>query len=110
MKSKIQEVQEHDWGIYVWDVPGKGIVADDEGNYLSIPSRRDDLTKMAIIRRDAIAIGRELGVEDDMRKGSPKFLQGVRQISQSEWEDEMELLESGRDPDPIAELDRDNTV
>lgn len=105
-KTRIQQVREHDWGVYVWDVPGRGIVADDNGNYLSIPARYGDIERMRVLRAAAIRLGIELGVDEDMAKGSPKFIPGARQISQSEFEDQMEMLEEGYDPDIVSELDR----
>ncbi len=97
-KPKITEVREYDWGVYVW-YGSRGILQDEEGNILSLEARRDNpiaIKAMYDYVHDVLNI----------KEGKPVFLQGRRQISQSEWEDEMERLQAGKDPDPITELAR----
>jgi len=54
---RISEVEETDIGIYVWQVPDGRWVGDDEGNFLSINSKKGDLRRIAEITAAARACG-----------------------------------------------------
>lgn len=80
-------------GIYVWEMPDGRWVGDDEGNYLSITSTRNNRQRIDLL---ANAV-RHYGIED----GKPKFLAGRRKIDDEEFEYQKQRLEWGLVPDPL---------
>lgn len=80
------------YGVYTWRINGKAIV-DEDLNYLIAPARRGDLK--AIGRLTAF-VHNELGITE----GGPVFEEGVRPISQEEWEEQVYRMQSGYVPDP----------
>ena len=80
------------YGVYTWQVDGKPVV-DEDFNYLVAPARRGD---MRAIKRLTDFVHNELGID----KGGPVFREGVRPISQTEWEDQKARQLAGYAPDP----------
>lgn len=91
--SNISKVDEGiPYGVYIWEVNGKPVVNEDF-DYLVAPARRGDL--MAI-KRLTDFVKNVIGLEE----GGPVFKEGVRPVSQSEYEDQIYRLQSGETPDP----------
>ena len=83
IKTKsIKRVVESNEGIYYWRLPDGKPLMDDEGNFLCIASVKGDLQKMAALSAEA----RSLGYGD----GAPAFQDGVRKITDEEWEEEVD--------------------
>jgi hypothetical protein len=91
-KSKLSLVQEFDYGVYVYELPTGQYLSDEDGNLLNIPAQRGDVKKMARICEVASVIG--------FPDGTPVFLQGVRRVSQDEYDDQKERMLNGLTPDP----------
>lgn len=90
--SKLREVKEVDYGVYVWITADGKIVMDGDGNYLMIHSMRDDLIKMAKLG----AAARHYGVPPG---GHAEFVEGARAVSDSEYQEQKERLLAGEVPD-----------
>lgn len=89
----MREVQEEDYGLYIWITGDGKRIADSDGNTLNIPSKRGDRKKVEALRQAA----RHFGVFD----GKPKFIQSARQVTDSEYEYQVERLQAGLVPDPL---------
>lgn len=106
--SKVTKVDEANYGIYVWNVTGLGILGDTDGNVLRVNSYRNDLSKIKAIRDAATSLGYPDGVAE--------FWSGVRAISDSEWEDQMARTMDGEVGDPydipalIDQMKADNGI
>lgn len=84
-------ISEVDYGVYVW-LDGKGrILADEDGNYLSIAAFRNSQKRIDELR----AAARACGIED----GEPLFLEGHRKITDEEYEEQVARMEMGLIPD-----------
>ena len=77
------------YGVYVWRNADGTTLSDSEGNVLSMNGLKNDLRCIKMMRDAATALG--------SGDGKPAFIPGSRQISQSEWEDQMEALKNGEE-------------
>ena len=85
--------EESTLGIYVWEMPDGRWVGDDDGNFLSITSKKNNKSRIDLLA-DAV-VG--YGVTD----GQPKFLSGRRKIDDEEFEYQQQRLKWGLTPDPL---------
>lgn len=92
-KTKITEVQETDYGLYLWEMPDGALVADDEKNFLNIPAKQGDQEKIKLLR-DAV---RSFGINE----GRPVFLAGNRRVTDEEYEYQKQRMEWGLIPDEL---------
>lgn len=93
MKPRIQAVEEHNYGVYVWYTEDGRRVEDDEGNVMNIPAMRGNLHAINKLGEAA----RHYGVPG----GKAVFLPGRRQISQDEYDEQRARLDAGLIPDPL---------
>ena len=80
-------------GIYVWEMPDGRWIGDDEGNYLSITSRKGNKSRMDALAREVRSFG--------IYEGGPKFLANRRKIDDEEFEYQQQRLKWGLVPDPL---------
>jgi hypothetical protein len=80
-------------GIYVWEMPDGRWIGDDEGNYLSVTSSKNNKSKIDALAREVRSYG--------IYEGKPKFLSGRRKIDDEEFEYQRQRLEWGLIPDPL---------
>jgi hypothetical protein len=92
-KTKITEVQETDYGLYLWEMPDGALVADDEKNFLNIPAKQGDQEKIKLLR-DAV---KSFGINE----GRPVFLAGNRRVTDEEYEYQKQRMEWGLIPDEL---------
>jgi hypothetical protein len=85
--------EESTLGIYVWEMPDGRWIGDDEGNFLSITSKKGNRSRIDALAREV----RSYGIYD----GQPKFLSGRRKIDDEEFEHQKQRLEWGLVPDPL---------
>ncbi|MCA1799831.1 MAG: hypothetical protein LC650_00870 [Actinobacteria bacterium] len=78
------------YGVYVWRNADGSTLSDSEGNILSLNGIKNDLNCIKKMRDAATALG--------SGDGQPAFIPGSRQVSDSEYEDQMEAFKDG---DPI---------
>jgi len=92
VNSKVLE-EETTLGIYVWEMPDGRWIGDDEGNFLSITSKKGNKSRI-----DALAeVVRSYGID----VGQPKFLSNRRKIDDEEFEYQQQRLKWGLVPDPL---------
>lgn len=87
MKMKVSQVEEVNYGVYLWQMPDESIVTDENGNYMCIYAIKGDTAKIAELRRFA----KEYGVEE----GKPFWQSGHRPVSDEEYELQKQRLEWG---------------
>lgn len=80
------------YGVYIWRVNGRPVV-NENFDYLQIASKRGDLRKIAALQR---YVNEELGIY----AGEASFQEGVRPVSQEEWEDQRARQLNGEVADP----------
>ena len=92
--TRKQIIEEADWGLYVWKMPGGAYVMDEERNFLNIAARKGDLNKIKILQ-DAAKYW--TGTDE----GAPEFWSGHRQIDDEEFERQKQRAEWGLIPDEL---------
>ena len=91
IKSSV--VEETRLGVYVWEMPDGRWVGDDNGNYLSISSFKNDQKRIDALTQSVKSYG--------INEGKAKFLSGQRKITDEEYEEQKQRLEWGLTPDPL---------
>jgi hypothetical protein len=91
-KARFKE-NETTLGIYVWEMPDGRWIGDDDGNFLSVTSKRGNKEKMAMLAKAV----RSYGIDE----GQPKFLEGRRKIDDEEYEYQQQRVKWGLTPDPL---------
>lgn len=92
-RTKITEVEETDYGLYLWEMPDGSVVADSDKNFLNIPSKKNDKGKIRILT-DAV---RSFGITE----GRPVFWAGNRRVTDEEYEYQKQRMEWGLIPDEL---------
>lgn len=93
LNKKSQYIEETTLGIYVWEMPDGRWIGDDDGNFLSITSKKGNKSRMDALAREVRSYG--------IYEGRPKFLSGRRKIDDEEYEYQKQRLEWGLTPDPL---------
>jgi len=91
-KSQILE-EESILGIYVWEMPDGRWIGDDDGNFLSITSKKGNRSNIDALAREVSTFG--------IYEGGPKFLSARRKINDEEFEHQKQRLDWGLVPDPF---------
>lgn len=81
------------FGVCVWQMPDGSYVKNEEGDYFCIQGSVGNLN-LEKRMRDAV---KHLGIST----GKPAWFPGFRQITKSEWEDQMERFMDGKVPDAV---------
>ena len=87
------EVEESTLGIYVWEMPDGRWIGDDDGNFLSVTSRKGNRSRVDALAREVRSFG--------IYEGGPKFLSARRKIDDEEYEEQQQRLKWGLVPDPL---------
>jgi len=77
----------YDWGLYFWRLPNGHLFHDEEGNLLNIPSIRNDLSKMAELRKAAAHYGQP--------EGEPWFYAGIKRATDEQLSEQKERMNAG---------------
>ena len=88
-----QVVEESILGIYVWEMPDGRWIGDDEGNFLSVTSKKGNKSRMEALAQEVRSFG--------IYEGQPKFLSARRKINDEEFEEQKARLKWGLVPDPL---------
>ncbi len=91
-KYKVLE-EESTLGIYVWEMPDGRWIGDDDGNFLSITSKKENKSRIDALAREVRSFG--------IHEGRPKFLSARRKIDDEEFEYQKQRLNWGLIPDPM---------
>ena len=94
--SRVRAVQETDLGVYVWLMPNGQIMGDSDGNFLSLGAKEGDQSKISNITTVAHDVLNANGVEPS---GRAYFLPGRRKITDEEYEEQKQRMQSGLIPD-----------
>jgi len=92
-KAKTSFVEESPLGVYVWEMPDGRWIGDDDGNYLSVTSKKGNRSKIDALAREVRSYG--------IYEGGPKFLSARRKITDEEYEEQQQRLKWGLVPDPL---------
>ena len=92
VKSKILD-EESTLGIYVWEMPDGRWIGDDDGNYLSVTSKKGNRSRMDALAREVKSYG--------IYEGKPLFLSARRKIDDEEFLYQQQRLNLGLVPDPM---------
>ena len=92
INSKILD-EETTLGIYVWEMPDGRWIGDDDGNFLSITSKKGNKDRIDALAKEVQSFG--------VSEGKPLFLSGRRKIDDEEFEYQQKRLEWGLVPDPL---------
>ena len=84
---KVTEVEEVNYGVYLWQMPDKSIVADEDGNYMCIYSIKGDVNKITELRNFAKSHG--------IDEGQPLWQSGHRPVSDEEYDLQKQRMEWG---------------
>lgn len=79
-------------GVYLWQMENGKYFGDGQGNYLMIPSEKNDLSKMTNLYQSAKYYG--------STGGHAVFIPNARMVTDGEYDDQMERMLDGRLPDP----------
>ena len=91
INSKVLE-EESILGIYVWEMPDGRWIGDDDGNFLSVTSKKGNKSHIDALAREVRSFG--------IYEGGPKFLSARRKIDDEEFEYQKQRLNWGLVPDP----------
>jgi hypothetical protein len=92
-KSTRMLQEESTLGIYVWEMPDGRWIGDDDGNFLSVTSKKGNRSLIDALAREVRSYG--------IYEGGPKFLSARRKISDEDFEHQKQRLEWGLVPDPL---------
>jgi len=85
--------EESTLGIYVWEMPDGRWIGDDNGNFLSVTSKKGNRSRIDALAREVRTFG--------IYEGGPKFLSARRKIDDEEFEYQKQRLNWGLIPDPM---------
>jgi hypothetical protein len=91
LNTKVLE-EESILGIYVWEMPDGRWIGDDDGNFLSVTSKKGNKSNIDALAREVRSFG--------IYEGGPKFLSARRKIDDEEFEYQKQRLNWGLVPDP----------
>jgi len=92
-KSTRMLQEESTLGIYVWEMPDGRWIGDDDGNFLSVTSKKGNRSLIDALAREVRSYG--------IYEGGPKFLSARRKISDEDFAHQKQRLEWGLVPDPL---------
>lgn len=85
--------EESPLGIYVWEMPDGRWIGDDDGNFLSVTSKKANRSRIDALAREVRSYG--------IYEGQPKFLSARRKITDEEFQEQESRLKWGLVPDPL---------
>lgn len=92
LNSKILD-EESTLGIYVWEMPDGRWIGDDDGNYLSVTSKKGNRSRIDALSKEVRSFG--------INVGQPLFLSARRKIDDEEFSYQQSRLNLGLVPDPL---------
>jgi hypothetical protein len=92
-RTRITEVEETDYGLYLWEMPDGSLVADDQKNFLNIPAKKNDGEKIKLLVDTVKSFG--------IHEGRAVFWSGHRRVTDEEYEYQKQRMEWGLIPDEL---------
>ena len=90
---KKEVIEDSVLGIYVWEMPDGRWIGDDNGNFLSVTSKKGNRSRIDALAREVSSYG--------IYEGQPKFLSARRKINDEEFAEQEQRLKWGLVPDPF---------
>ena len=90
---KKEVIEDSVLGIYVWEMPDGRWIGDDDGNFLSVTSKKGNRSRIDALAREVSSYG--------IYEGQPKFLSARRKINDEEFAEQEQRLKWGLVPDPL---------
>ena len=90
---KKEVIEDSILGIYVWEMPDGRWIGDDDGNFLSVTSKKGNRSRIDALAREVSSYG--------IYEGQPKFLSARRKINDEEFAEQEQRLKWGLVPDPF---------
>jgi hypothetical protein len=90
---KKEVIEDSVLGIYVWEMPDGRWIGDDDGNFLSVTSKKGNRSRIDALAREVSSYG--------IYEGQPKFLSARRKINDEEFAEQEQRLKWGLVPDPF---------
>ena len=84
--------EESPLGIYVWEMPDGRWIGDDDGNFLSVTSKKGNRSRIDALAREVRSYG--------IYEGQPKFLSARRKITDEEFQEQESRLKWGTSSRP----------
>jgi hypothetical protein len=92
INTKVLE-EESTIGIYVLEMQDVIWIVDDDGNFLSVTSKKGNRSRIDALAREVSSYG--------IYEGQPKFLSARRKINDEEFAEQEQRLKWGLVPDPF---------
>jgi len=86
-KMKITEVEEVNYGTYVWQMPDGSLVMDEDNNYMCIYAIKGDVAKITELRKFAKSHG--------IDEGHPLWFSGHRPVTDDQYEYQKQRMDLG---------------
>jgi len=93
VNKRVTQIEEVNYGLYLWQMPDGSLVCDEDGNYLNIASMKGNVRKINMLKQAA----RFYGLEE----GKPAWFSGHRQVTDEEYLQQKDRLEWGLIPDEL---------
>jgi hypothetical protein len=90
---KKEVIEDSVLGVYVWEMPDGRWIGDDDGNFLSVTSKKGNRSRIDALAREVSSYG--------IYEGQPKFLSARRKINDEEFAEQEQRLKWGLVPDPF---------
>ncbi len=81
----------YDWGLYVYKKANGKWFTDGNGSVLNIPSDKNDISKIAELKKTAMHYG-------DPGDGKAIFVPGLTRVSEEEYSEQVDRMKSGLIP------------
>jgi hypothetical protein len=91
VKRRTRIIDSASIGLYLWQLPNGEYLSDNEGNFLNVASRKDDLVKMTKLRQVAAHYG--------YPEGQPVYYSGARRVTDEEFDIQIQRMIAGLIPD-----------
>ena len=92
-RMNVTEIDEVNYGLYLWEMPGGALVMDEEGNYLNIAAMKGDIVRIKRLKDAAKSYGLE--------EGKPVWFSAHRRVTDEEYELQRQRMEVGLVPDEL---------
>lgn len=92
-KMNVTEVEEVQYGLYMWEMPNGTLVMDEDGNYLNVAALKGDIKRISALKKAAKSYGLE--------EGKPLWFSGYRRVTSDEYDEQRQRMEWGLIPDEL---------
>jgi hypothetical protein len=97
--KRVEPIIEDPYGVCLWRMHDGSYLGDEDGRFLSMSGNLDNPIIEEKMRIAAISY-----IGEEAMLGGPLWMPGIRKISDSEADDQMENLLEGRIPDVVDSM------